>query len=131
MHKDSNKRMRERANDEVKAKKTEKKEKKKKKEKKSKKKSKKEGDSAVETQSPSASKVELQKSPSFKAKMVKQQVAYDAETTSMFIFTKDNCFRLWLKSIIENKYFDGFILNCIAFNSLLLALDVPNLYDPY
>ena len=51
--------MRERANDEVKAKKPEKKEKKKKKEKKSKKKSKKEGDLAVETQSPSASKVEL------------------------------------------------------------------------
>lgn len=52
-------------------------------------------------------------------------------TTSMFIFTKDNSLRLWLKGIINNKYFDGFILNCIAFNSLLLALDVPNLYDPY
>ena len=49
----------------------------------------------------------------------------------MFIFGHDNGFRLFLKKVVENPYFEGFIYHMIALNSLLLALDTPSLRDEY
>jgi len=50
---------------------------------------------------------------------------------SLFMFTYDNMFRSLLRDLISNSYFAGFIYHLIAFNSLLLALDMPQLTDPY
>jgi len=44
---------------------------------------------------------------------------------SLFIFKYDNILRSLLRDLISNSYFAGFIYHLIAFNSLLLALDMP------
>lgn len=50
---------------------------------------------------------------------------------SLFIFSYDNIIRKSLRDMIANAYFDDFIYCMIFFNALLLALDEPNLVDPY
>ena len=47
------------------------------------------------------------------------------------MFKYNNPLRVFLKHIIENPYFENFIYQIIAMNSLLLALDVPVLDDPF
>lgn len=56
--------------------------------------------------------------------------AYKKEA-SLFIFSYENPIRAFLRSMISNSYFAGFIYTLIAMNSLLLALDEPSLKDPY
>ena len=50
---------------------------------------------------------------------------------ALFIFAPDNIFRVWLRDFVSNSYFAGFIYHMIALNSLLLAIDEPQLSDPY
>ena len=50
---------------------------------------------------------------------------------SLFILSYDNPLRAGLRALTEHPFFDGFILHLIGVNSLLLALDVPALEDPY
>ena len=45
------------------------------------------------------------------------------------MFTYDNPIRRFLRDVISNSYFAGFIYHMIALNSLLLALDEPALED--
>ena len=52
-------------------------------------------------------------------------------TYSLYIFSSKSWFRKSLNQLIKSSYFDGLIYYCIAFNSLLLALDQPVLEDPY
>ena len=54
---------------------------------------------------------------------------FDEGSTSLFVFSHDNSFRIWLKNFTENSYFEGFIYHMIALNSLLLMLDEPILTD--
>lgn len=58
-------------------------------------------------------------------------IEIDQDSRSLFIFSHDNCLRIFLKSLIENPYFEGYVYHVIALNSLLLALDVPTLEDTY
>ena len=60
-----------------------------------------------------------------KKKGKKKKIDIDESSRSLFLFAHDNSFRILLKSIIENSYFEGFIFHIIAYNSLLLALDEP------
>jgi hypothetical protein len=57
---------------------------------------------------------------------IKEPVTY-----SIMIFSSEGSFRKFLINLISNPYFDGFIYRCIAFNSLMLTLDVPALTDTY
>ena len=66
-----------------------------------------------------------------KKKSKKKSIEIDESSSSLFIFAHDNAFRLWLKSFIENPFFEGFIFHIIAFNSLLLALDEPTLDNKF
>lgn len=66
-----------------------------------------------------------------KGKKTKKNIEIDQGSRSLFIFDHQNRLRLLLKSVVENPYFEGFIYHLIAFNSLLLALDVPVLEDEY
>lgn len=50
---------------------------------------------------------------------------------SLFIFSPTNPLRIFLRDFVQNNYFAGFIYHMIALNSLLLALDEPQLSDPY
>lgn len=50
---------------------------------------------------------------------------------ALFIFSYDNPIRRILREIVSHSYFAGFIYHMIALNSLLLALDEPNLIDKY
>lgn len=50
---------------------------------------------------------------------------------ALFIFSYDNPIRRYLRDFVSHSYFAGFIYHMIALNSLLLALDEPNLVDPY
>jgi len=50
---------------------------------------------------------------------------------SLFCFGPDNKCRLFLKNVIHNSYFAGFIYHMIALNSLLLILDSPSLDHKY
>ena len=50
---------------------------------------------------------------------------------SLFIFAYDNPIRSILREFVSNSYFAGFIYHMIALNSLLLALDEPQLEDQY
>jgi len=50
---------------------------------------------------------------------------------SLFIFKYDNPIRAVLRDVISNSYFAGFIYHMIALNSLLLALDMPQLTDSF
>ena len=50
---------------------------------------------------------------------------------SLFIFSYDNPFRTFLRDLVRNSYFAGLIYTLIALNSLLLALDEPQLKDEY
>jgi hypothetical protein len=61
----------------------------------------------------------------------KKKVEIDEKSLSLFCLSHDNCFRVFLRHVIENPYFEGFIYHMIALNSLLLALDEPILADPY
>lgn len=53
------------------------------------------------------------------------------DSKALFVFGHKHPLRVGLKHIVENSYFENFIYHCIAFNSLLLALDEPALEDPY
>ena len=53
------------------------------------------------------------------------------EGRSLFIFSKENPIRKYLKIVVENEYFDNFILHLIGLNSILLTIDEPVLKDPY
>ena len=64
-------------------------------------------------------------------KKQKKSIEIDEDSRSLFIFAHDNPIRVALKSLIENPYFEGFIYHMIALNSLLLALDMPELNDSY
>ena len=55
----------------------------------------------------------------------------NVEGKSLFIFSATNPIRRGLKVMVENEYFDGFILHLIGLNSILLTLDEPVLTDPY
>lgn len=68
-----------------------------------------------------------------KAEDVKQEAVEEEKENnrSLFLFSYDNAFRAGLRSVISNSYFAGFIYTLIALNSLLLALDEPQLTDPY
>ena len=66
-----------------------------------------------------------------KKKSKKKSIEIDESSSYLFIFAHDNAFRLWLKSFIENPFFEGFIFHIIAFNSLLLALDEPTLDNKF
>lgn len=68
---------------------------------------------------------------SSKKKSLRKSIEIDQDSRSLCIFSTDNCFRVFLKNLIENPYFEGFIYHIIALNSLLLALDVPVLADSY
>ena len=50
---------------------------------------------------------------------------------SLLCFGPENGLRLFLKAMIHNSYFAGFIYHMIALNSLLLILDSPNLDHPF
>ena len=50
---------------------------------------------------------------------------------ALFIFSYDNPIRAIMRDFISNSYFAGFIYHMIALNSLLLALDEPQLEDKY
>ena len=50
---------------------------------------------------------------------------------SLFIFAEDNLLRRGLKGLISSSYFAGFIYHMIAFNSLLLILEAPDLKDNF
>lgn len=50
---------------------------------------------------------------------------------SLFIFSETNPIRKFLRSVVENEYFDNFVLHLIGLNSILLTLDEPVLTDPY
>lgn len=64
-------------------------------------------------------------------KKQKKTIQLDENSRSLFILAHDNKLRCFLKNIIENPYFEGFIYHLIAFNSLLLAIDTPSLKDPF
>lgn len=49
------------------------------------------------------------------------------EGKSCFIFSPENKIRLKVRSLVKHPYFENFIYYLIALNSLLLALDEPNL----
>lgn len=66
-----------------------------------------------------------------KRKTQRKNIEIDQKSRSLCIFAHDNCLRVFLKNVIENPYFDGFVYHVIALNSLLLALDVPVLKDNY
>lgn len=66
-----------------------------------------------------------------KNKKIKKNIEIDQDSRSLCIFAHDNPLRVLLKQFIENPYFEGYIYHIIALNSLLLALDVPVLVDPY
>ena len=61
----------------------------------------------------------------------KRDVVINVEGKSLFIFSKDNPIRKFLKSVVENDYFDNFILHLIGINSILLAIDEPILTEEY
>lgn len=48
---------------------------------------------------------------------------------AFFILSPENRFRVFIAKIVQNKYFDNFILLLIFFSSVTLAIDNP-LYDP-
>lgn len=48
---------------------------------------------------------------------------------SCFIFTKDNCIRVFLKNLISHPHYDEFIYSLIAASSIVLAIDEPNISD--
>jgi hypothetical protein len=47
------------------------------------------------------------------------------ESSSLFIFSGDNAFRILLYNIIHSKVFEGFVILVILMNSVVLALDDP------
>ena len=49
----------------------------------------------------------------------------------MFLFKKDNRFRVLVRDFLEHKYFDDFIYNLIGMNSLLLLINYPTITDDY
>jgi hypothetical protein len=53
------------------------------------------------------------------------------EGKSLYLFSEDNWLRLKVQALCENPYFEYFILYMIALNSLLMAIDVPTLEDPF
>jgi hypothetical protein len=61
----------------------------------------------------------------------KKTIEIEESSRALYIFSHDNRFRLFLKKILENPYFEGFIYHMIFFNSILLALEEPVLSDPY
>lgn len=63
-----------------------------------------------------------------KSKM-KARIEIDKDSYALFILAHNNCLRVWLKNLVENPYFEGFIYHMIALNSLLLMLDEPVLED--
>jgi hypothetical protein len=59
-------------------------------------------------------------------KMTDIQVVPESMTKkSLFVFDPENPFRLTCIKIMKHPYFDGFILGCIAFNCVMLALTEP------
>ncbi len=50
---------------------------------------------------------------------------------SLFLLAEDNIFRAAIKTVVEHRYFDDFIYNLIALNSILLMIDYPTITDPY
>jgi hypothetical protein len=50
---------------------------------------------------------------------------------ALFIFSYENPIRSVLRDMVNHAFFAGFIYHMIALNSLLLALDEPDLVDPY
>lgn len=63
----------------------------------------------------------------------KKVIEIDENSRALYIFGHENWLRQKLKIFLENPYFEGFIYHMIAFNSLLLALDEPDLEnkDPF
>jgi hypothetical protein len=59
----------------------------------------------------------------------KKVIEIDKDSRALYIFGYDNWLRQKLKVFLENSYFESFIYNMIAFNSLLLALDEPALVE--
>ena len=53
------------------------------------------------------------------------------DSKSLYIFSHDNKFRLFLKGIMDHPYFENFILYLIGLNSLMLYLQEPSLTDEY
>lgn len=41
---------------------------------------------------------------------------------SLYLFNKDNLFRIKMVELITSKFFDNFILTCIILNSVILAM---------
>ena len=69
--------------------------------------------------------LKLKKSNAGEAATVKK------EKKSLYLFRKDNRFRLWMTTIAESKSFDYFILLLIVITSITLALETPGpLKDP-
>ena len=64
-------------------------------------------------------------------KKQRKQIEIDPDSYSLYILGHENMLRVFLKNLVENPYFEGFIYHMIALNSLLLALDTPVLVDPY
>ena len=63
-----------------------------------------------------------------KTRIVKRQKRMNElviDGNSLFIFGERNTCRLWVASLVENPYFEHFILSLIALNSLFLALEEP------
>lgn len=60
-----------------------------------------------------------------------EEEAEEQKGYALFLFAHDNCIRVGLRDFVCNSYFAGFIYHMIALNSLLLALDQPQLEDPY
>lgn len=85
-------------------------------------------ESQSETQSSQAKSNRLQVSSKV---LRKKNIEIDETSKSLFLFASNNRFRIFLKAVVQNKYFDDFIYHMIALNSLLLALDTPELTDGY
>lgn len=55
-------------------------------------------------------------------KKVKKGLKNEISDKSLFIFNKNNKFRILLKSFIDNPYVEGFVFHIIGLNCIFLAL---------
>lgn len=61
----------------------------------------------------------------------KRANALELEGNSLGCIAPDNCLRLFLAELVQNPYFEQFILHLIGLNSLFMALEEPVLTDKY
>jgi len=85
----------------------------------------------IKTQGTFAESLKKQQNASLLRRKSIKSSTYQVEGKSLYLFSKNNRFRQFLRGIIEHAYFENMIYHLIAVNSLLLMLDEPRLKDPY